>query len=163
MWAVSAHARGVSLRQILLVRRSATAICIALKLRVLVKGRQAALHSGLWVCEVKRSATQVAGAMWGGTGRTFNRAADGAGDHQQWSGQTRGDPSQELAARYAASAGLVGPAPTAAAPPAAMPPGVAFAPSLLGHQVEPPWVMQQRMQNEEAARQAAQQAQQQQT
>ena len=80
-------------------------------------------------CKVKRSATQVAGAMWGGTGRTFNRAADGAGDHQQWASQTRGNPSQELAARYAASAGLVAPAPTAATPPAAAPPGVAFAPS----------------------------------
>ena len=90
-------------------------------------------------CKVKRSATQVAGAMWGGTGRTFNRAADGAGDHQQWASQTRGNPSQELAARYAASAGLVAPAPTAATPPAAVPPGVAFAPSPHG-QMEPPWL-----------------------
>ena len=112
-------------------------------------------------CKVKRSATQVAGAMWGGTGRTFNRAADGAGDHQQWASQTRGNPSQELAARYAASAGLGAPAPTAATPPAAVPPGVAFAPSPHG-QMEPPWVTQQRMQGGAAMQQAAYHAQQQQ-
>ena len=63
--------------------------------------------------------------MWRGQGRSFGRSADAAsGGYEQWPQQARGDPSMELAARYAVPAGFGAPTPTAMAPPAAMPPGV---------------------------------------
>ena len=52
--------------------------------------------------------------MWRGQGRSFDRSADAAsGGYEQWSQQTRGDPSAELAARYAIPAGFGAPAATA--------------------------------------------------
>ena len=66
--------------------------------------------------------------MWRGHGRSFDRSADAAsGGYEQWTvvaTETRGDPSAELAARYAVLTGFGAPAATAMTPPAALPPGV---------------------------------------
>ena len=83
--------------------------------------------------------------MWRGQGRSFDRSADAAsGGYEQWSQQTRGDPSAELAARYAVPTGFGATAASAMTPPAAMPPGGAFTPAPFG-MMEPPWVAQARV------------------
>ena len=83
--------------------------------------------------------------MWRGQGRSFDRSADAAsGGYEQWSQQTRGDPSAELSARYAMPAGFGAPAATATTAPAVMPPGFAFTPAPFG-MLEPPWVAQARV------------------
>ena len=99
--------------------------------------------------------------MWRGHGRSFDRSADAAsGGYEQWSQQTRGDPSAELAAQYAMPTGFGAPAATAMTPPTAMPPGVAFTPAPFG-MMEPPWAAQARVDASViAGRAAALQAQQ---
>ena len=88
-------------------------------------------------------------------GRSFDRSADAAGGgYEQWSQQTRGDPSAELAARYGVPAGFGAAAASAMTPPATMPPGVAFAPAPFG-MLEPPWVAQARVDASVAAEHAA--------
>ena len=78
--------------------------------------------------------------LWRGPDRSYDRSADAAGGgYKQWSQQTRGDPSAELAARCAMPAGCGAPAATAMTPPAVLPPGVAFTPAPFG-MVDPPWV-----------------------
>ena len=59
--------------------------------------------------------------MWRGPDRSYDRSADAAsGGYEQWSQQTRGDPSAELAARYAVPTGFGATAASAMTPPAAM-------------------------------------------
>ena len=83
--------------------------------------------------------------MWRGQGRSYDRSADATGGgYEQCSQQTRGDPSAELAARYAMPAGFGAPAATAMTPPAALPPGVAFTPAPFV-MMEPPWAAQARV------------------
>ena len=97
--------------------------------------------------------------MWRGQGRSFDRSADAAsGGYEQWSQQTRGDPSAELAARYAVPTGFGATAASAMTPPAAMPPGGAFTPAPFG-MMEPPWVAQARVDASMAEHAAALQAQ----
>ena len=97
--------------------------------------------------------------MWRGQGRSFDRSADAAsGGYEQWSQQTRGDPSAELAAQYAMPTGFGAPAATAMTPPTAMPPGVAFTPAPFG-MMEPPWAAQARVDASVAKHAAALQAQ----
>ena len=93
--------------------------------------------------------------MWRGPDRSYDRSADAAGGgYEQWSQQTRGDPSEELAARYGMPTGFGAAAASAMTPPATMPPGVAFAPAPFG-MLEPPWAAQARVDASVAAEQAA--------
>ena len=99
--------------------------------------------------------------MWRGHGRSFDRSADAAsGGYEQWSQQTRGDPSAELAARYAVPAGFGAPAAGYSDDAAGgfLPPGVAFTPAPFGV-MEPPWVAQVRVDASGAEQAAAWQAQ----
>ena len=81
--------------------------------------------------------------MWRGHGRSFGRSADAAsGGYEQWSQQTRCDPSAEQAARYAMPTGFGAPAATAMTPPAVLPPGVAFTPAPFGMMMKHPWAAQ---------------------
>ena len=93
--------------------------------------------------------------MWRGPGRSYDRSADAAGGgYERWSQQTRGDPSEELAARYGVPTSFGAAAASAMTPPATMPPGVAFAPAPFG-MLEPPWVAQTRVDASVAAEHAA--------